>query len=126
MIGEGTMGTYYADAGPEDGTLMYGDGDGSIDVFEDPACSVAIGTADCIGWDAAGAAVWRVAVADGEDLGPSVLACREFIPTRPDWRKLYPAETHRDLGRTTWASRHRGRRPGRLRPARGAVPSSAL
>jgi hypothetical protein len=118
------MGPYYADAGPEDGILMYGDVDGSVDVFEDPACSVAIGTADCIGWDAAGSAVWRVAVPDGEDLGPSVLAGREFIPTRPDWRRLYRAETHRDLGRATWASRHRRRRPVRLRPARVGVPSS--
>jgi hypothetical protein len=125
MIGEGTMGAYYADAGPEDGILMYCDVAGSIEVFEDPGCSAAIGTAHCIGWDAAGSAIWRLAVEDGEDLGPSVIAYREFIPTRPNWRELYRVDTHRDLGRAEWASRSRGRRPGGLERARGGVQSSA-
>jgi hypothetical protein len=116
------MGPYYADSGPEDGILRYCDVAGSMEVFEDPACSTAIGTARCIGWDAAGSAVWRLAVEDGEDEGPLVIASREFIPTRPQWRELYRADAHRDLGRTKWGSRKNGRRPGRVR---GDVQPSA-
>jgi hypothetical protein len=119
------MGPYYADAGPEDGIVMYCDVAGSIEVFEDPACCTQIGTARCIGWDAAGSAVWRLAVQDGEDEGPWVIVDREFIATRPQCRDLYRADTHHDLGREDWPARSRRRRPGRLQPAAAVVQPSA-
>jgi hypothetical protein len=121
------MGSYYAGAGPEDGILMYCDVAGSIDVFEDPACTAPAGTARCIGWDAAGSAVWRLTVhlQDAEDEGPWVIVDREFIPTRPDCRDLYRADAHHGLGRGDRAARNRRRRPGSLRPTAAAVQPSA-
>ena len=89
------MGPYYADVGPEDGILMYGDVDGSIEVFEDPCRSISIGTARCIGWDAAGSAVWRLVVHDDEVPGPWLVVDREFLSTRPDWRHLYRGDLSR-------------------------------
>ncbi len=109
------MGPYFADAGPEDGIMMYCDVVGSIEVFEDPACSASTGTARCIGWDAAGSAVWRLAVPDGDDEGPCVIVDREFISTRPDCRQHHRADAHHDLGRGERATRGPRRRPGRAR-----------
>ena len=43
--GEGTLGPYYSDSGPEDGIMKYCDVAGSIEVFEDSACPTPIGTA---------------------------------------------------------------------------------
>jgi hypothetical protein len=119
------MGSYYAGAGPEDGILMYCDVAGSIDVFEDPACTAPAGTARCIGWDAAGSAVWRLAIQDADDDGPWVIVDREFMPTQPDCRDLYRADAHHGLGGGDRAARNRRRRPGILRPAAAAVQPSA-
>ncbi len=119
------MGPYYSDSGPEDGIMKYCDVAGSIEVFEDSACPTPIGTARCVGWDAAGSAVWRLALQDEEDEGPWVIVDREFISTRPDWRDLYRADTHRDLGRTQWAAPSRRRRPGPSRRTRTEVQASA-
>ena len=80
------MGPYYAEAGPADGILMYRDVAGSIEVFEDPDRAIPIGTARCIGWDAAGSAVWKLVVHDDEAEGPWLIVDREFLSTRPDWR----------------------------------------
>jgi hypothetical protein len=99
------MGPYYANAGPEDGILLYRDVAGSIDVFEDSDRSTAIGTARCIGWDAAGSAVWRLEVEDDEVPSPWLVVDREFLSTRPDWSDLYRGDSHHDLGRSGWASR---------------------
>ena len=101
------MGPYYADAGPEDGILLYRDVAGSMDVFEDPDRSISIGTARCIGWDAAGSAVWRLEVDDDEVPGPWLVVDREFLSTRPDWSHLYRGDSHHDLSRSGWASRRR-------------------
>jgi hypothetical protein len=123
------MGPYYAEAGPEDGILMYRDVAGSIEVFEDPDRSIPIGTARCIGWDAAGSAVWRLLVQDDEVEGPWLIVDREFISTRPDWRRLYRSDADHDLGRLGWASppvrRRRGRRPGKSARVWTGVQSSA-
>ncbi len=43
--GEGTMGPYFTEAGPDDGILLYRDIDGPIEVFEDIDRTTPIGTA---------------------------------------------------------------------------------
>ena len=110
------MGPYYAEAGPEDGILLYRDVTGFIEVFEDPDRSIPIGTARCIGWDAAGSAVWRLVVHDDEAEGPWLIVDREFLSTRPDWRNLYRGDSQHDLSQPGWASSRRklrrGRQPG--------------
>ena len=114
------MGPYYAEAGPADGILMHCDVTGSIEVFEDPDRAIPIGTARCIGWDAAGSAVWKLVVHDDEAEGPWLIVDREFLLTRPDWRRLY----HHDAGRPGGMSRRRGRRQGTSRRARTDVQPS--
>jgi hypothetical protein len=91
------MEPYYSDIGPGYGLVMHRDVAGSIDVFEDPDCSIPIGTARCIGWDAAGSAVWRLDVHDEEFDGPWVIVDREFLSTRPDWHDLYRSDFQPDL-----------------------------
>jgi hypothetical protein len=91
------MGPYYADAGREDDILMYCDVAGSIEVFEDSARSSPIGTARCIGRDAAGSAVWRLMVADHDIEGPWLIVDGEFLSTRSDWRVLYRYDSHPDV-----------------------------
>ncbi|MHB1561465.1 MAG: hypothetical protein ACYC61_28790, partial [Isosphaeraceae bacterium] len=60
------MGPFFAEAGPEDGILLYRDIDGPIEVFEDADRSKPVGSARCIGWDSAGSAVWRISIGDDE------------------------------------------------------------
>ena len=91
-MGDGTVGAYYSNFGPGHGLVMYRDVAGSIEVFEDPDGSIPIGTARCIGWDAAGSAVWRLIVHDEEFEDPWVIVDREFLSTRPDWRDLYRSD----------------------------------
>jgi hypothetical protein len=83
---------------------MYCDVVGSIEVYKDPGHSIPIGTARCIGWDAAGSAVWRLATQEDELEGPCVIVDREFLSTRPDWRNLYRSDSHRDYDRSGRAS----------------------
>jgi hypothetical protein len=126
MKGEGTMGPYYAGAGPDDGTLMYSHVAGSIEVFEDPACTAPIGTAHCIGWDPAGSAVWRLSIPDGDDDGPWVIVDREFVGTRSDCREFYRADTHHDLGRgRRWTARRRRQQAASLQPKAQVMSASA-
>jgi hypothetical protein len=118
------MGPYYADAGPDDEILMYRDVATSIEVFEAPDRSIPIGTARCIGWDAAGSAVWKLVVHDDELDGPWLIVDREFISTRPDWRKLYRHESDHDLSRPGWAPPPRRSRTRNLRRAQTGVRPS--
>jgi len=108
------MGPYYCDVGPEYGLLMYRDVAGSIEVFENPDRSNPIGRARCVGWDAAGSAVWRLVVHDEECEGPWVIVDREFLSTRPDWSDLYRSDFHPDVNSPGSPSHHLGRR--RVRP----------
>jgi hypothetical protein len=79
--------------------MMYCDALSSIDVYEDPDCSTPIGTARCIGWDAAGSAVWRLLIPDGDPEGPCVLVDREFLSIGPRWHDLYHGDAHAGIGR---------------------------
>jgi hypothetical protein len=118
------MGPYYADAGPDDGILMHRDVTASIEVFEAPDRSIPIGMARCIGWDAAGSAVWKLVVQDDELDGPWVIVDREFVSTRPDWRNLYRHESDHDLSRPGWAPPQWRSRTRTLRRARTGVRPS--
>jgi hypothetical protein len=124
------MGPYYSNVGPGYGLVMYRDVVGSIDVFEDFDCSIPIGTARCIGWDAAGSAVWRLVVCDDDSEVPCVIVDREFLSTEPDWRDLYRSDFHPDLDRRGSASwplgRQRVRRTGRLGTTPALVQPSIL
>ena len=110
------MGLYYCDLGPGSGLVMYRDVTGSIEVFGDPDCSIPIGAARRIGWDAAGSAVWRLIVDDEECEGPWIIVDGEFLSTRSDWRDLYRSDFHPDLYGPGSGSPHVGRRSVR-RPA---------
>jgi hypothetical protein len=99
------MGLYYADAGPEEGVLRYREVSEPIAVFEAPEDSIPIGRALCIGWDAAGSAVWRLVVPDAEVEGPWVIVDREFILTGPGWRGLYRRDSGHEAGRADRAPR---------------------
>jgi hypothetical protein len=110
QMGDGTVGPYYAKVGPGIGLVMHRDVAGSIDVFEDLDCSIPIGTARCVGWDAAGSAVWRLVVQDDEFDGPWVIVDREFLSTRPEWRDLYRSDFDSELDRPASVSLSRGRR----------------
>src|SRR5262249_35112983 len=77
--GDATMEPFYSDVGPGYGSVMYRDVVGSIGVFEDPEGAIAIGTARCIGSDAAGSAVWRLILEDEEFEGAWVIVDREFM-----------------------------------------------
>jgi hypothetical protein len=118
------MGPYYADAGPEDEILMYRDVAASIEVFESPDRSIPIGAARCIGWDAAGSAVWKLVVHDDELDGAWLIVDREFLSTRRDWRTLYRHDSDHDLSRPGWAPSPGRSRTGTLRPARTGVHPS--
>src|SRR5262245_54680591 len=90
------MGPYYASVGPEEGSLRYRDVSDPIAVFEAPDNSVPIGWAECVGWDAAGSAVWRLVVPDAEFEDRWVILDREFILTGTGWRGLYRRDSGRD------------------------------
>jgi hypothetical protein len=92
------MGSYYAGVGPEEGSLRYRDVSDPIAVYEAPDTSVPIGRAECIGWDAAGSAVWRLVVPDAEIESPWVIVDREFILTGTGWRGLYRRDSGHDRG----------------------------
>ena len=82
------MGLYYSDTGPEEGILRYRDVSDPIAVFEAPEDSTPIGSALCIGWDAAGSAVWRLVVPDAEAEGRDAAVAGE----RGDGHRLVEAE----------------------------------
>jgi hypothetical protein len=106
------VGPYYAETSPTDGILMYRDASESIAVLEAPDDAMPIGRALCIGWDAAGSAVWRLVVPDAEVDGPWVVVDREFIATAPGWRRLYRRDS--EHARALPTDRPRG--------AKGAAP----
>ena len=110
------MGPYYSDVGPVSGLVLYRDVAGSIEVFEDLDRSTPIGTARCIGWDAAGSAVWRLIVHEEESEDPWVIVDGEFLATIPAWRDLYRSDFHPDLNMRRSAPSARKRR-GASRPA---------
>ena len=91
---------------------------------------IAIGTARCIGSDAAGSAVWRLILEDEELEGAWVIVDREFLSTSRDWRDLYRSELHPDLNASHAASlshgRRRGQRAATARRATAVVPASIL
>jgi hypothetical protein len=93
------LGSYYADVGPDEGNLRYRDVSDPIAVFEAPDTSVAIGRAECVGWDAAGSAVWRLVVPDAEIEDRWVIVDREFILTGTGWRGLYRRDSGHAPGR---------------------------
>lgn len=95
------MGPFFAESGPEEGILLYRDIDGPIDVFTDDDRSNPVGSARCIGWDAAGSAIWRVTIGDEELDEPWIVVDREFLATRPDWQDLYRRERARPAGSAT-------------------------
>jgi hypothetical protein len=96
--GKWTMGPFFAETGPDDGILLYRDIDGPIEVFEDPDRTTPIGTARCVGWDAAGSAVWKLVIHDEEMDGPCLVVDREFLSTSPDWQDLYRRDRARPAG----------------------------
>jgi len=104
------MGAFYSDVGPVNGPVMYRDVAGTIGVFADPDGSEPIGRARCIGWDAAGSAVWRLAIEDEEFEDPWIIVDREFLSTMRDWRDLYRSDFHPDLHRRAATSGPHGRR----------------
>src|SRR4051794_23870092 len=60
----GSMGPFYANAGPERGTLMHRDLGtlSAIGVQDAPGNVMPIGMALCVGWHPSGAALWRLIV----------------------------------------------------------------
>jgi hypothetical protein len=124
------MEPFYSDVGPGNGSVMYREVVGSIGVFEDPAGVIAIGTARCIGSDAAGSAVWRLILQDEELEGAWVIVDREFLSTSRDWRDLYRSELHPDLNGSSATSlphgRRRGQRAAMARRTTTAVPAAIL
>lgn len=120
---DGTMEPYFSDRGPESGRVRYRDVDGMIDVFGDPGRSICIGQARCIGWDAAGSAVWRLSVGDEEDDGRWVIVDGEFQPAETGRGELYSADGPHDSAFRRRGSRtRRGARPGQS--GRADRPSS--
>jgi hypothetical protein len=93
------MGSYYANTGPEEGVLRRRDVSGPIAVFEAPDTTVPIGWAECIGWDIAGSAVWRLVVPDTEIEDPWVIVDQEFTLTGTGWRELYRRDSGHAPGR---------------------------
>jgi hypothetical protein len=119
------MEPYYSDFGQASGLVSYRDVAGLIEVFEDPYRSIPIGAARCIGWDAAGSAVWRLIV-QGEDLeDPCVIVDREFLATGPAWGDLYRSDFHADLDMRRSAPSPR-KRPGARRSATGRRTSTGV
>jgi hypothetical protein len=93
------MGPYYANAGPEEGSLKYRDVSDPIAIFEAPEDTMPIGRARCIGWDAAGSGVWRLVIGETEVEGPWVIVDREFLLTDPGWREVYRRDAGHEGGR---------------------------
>jgi hypothetical protein len=71
---------YFANVGPERGPLLYGTLPGAISVLEALDKLMPIGMALCIGWDAAGRALWELVVHDADVPGWWVVIDREFHP----------------------------------------------
>lgn len=92
------MGPFFTDLGPDSGLVLYRDVEGSIEVFGDPDHSRPIGQASCIGWDAAGSALWRLVVHDEELEGPWVIVEGEFLSTGTDRGDLYDSALHPEAG----------------------------
>jgi hypothetical protein len=119
------MGPFFSDVDAGAGLVLYRDVAGSIEVFEDLDRSIPIGTARCIGWDAAGSAVWRLMVDEEESEDPWVIVDGEFLATRPAWRDLYRSDFHPDLNTRPSASSARKRR-GAGRPVTGRRTPSGV
>lgn len=117
------MEPYFSDRGPESGRVRYRDVAGEIEVFGDPGRTIWIGQARCIGWDAAGSAVWRLSVRDEEVDGRWVIVDGEFQPAETGWGELYsPDGAHDSAFRRRGPGVRRGARAGR--PGRTDGPSS--
>jgi hypothetical protein len=71
---------YYASAGPVLGLAMFGDTSHAIRVLESPDNPVSVGIASCVGFDAAGVAIWRLVIRGAELIGRWIVIDREFRP----------------------------------------------
>ena len=111
------MGPYYAGVGPEEGSLRYREVSDPVAFFGAPDTPVPIGWAECIGWDAAGSAVWRLVVPDADLEDRWVILDREFILTGTGWRELYRRDSGHVQGhaaRTPRLANRSGDRAGAL------------
>ena len=80
--GADCIGSYFTDAGPDRGPLLYGTVPGAIGVFEALDQPMPIGMALCVGVDAAGRAVWALTIACDDLPGRWVVVDREFQPAQ--------------------------------------------
>ena len=71
--------SFYTDAGPARGPILYRDVTRPIDVFEEPARSHPIGLAVCIG-RIADVAIWRLIIRDSVLPGKWMVIDRELRP----------------------------------------------
>jgi hypothetical protein len=73
---------YYSSAGPALGLLMFAAVRTPIGILEAPKDAVPVGTAICVGSDAAGMAVWHLTIRGAELPGRWIVVDREFRPVR--------------------------------------------
>jgi len=71
---------YYANAGPVFGLVMLGETCKTIGVLEDPGDAMTVGTALCVGRDAAGVALWRLVIRGAELRERWIVFDRQFRP----------------------------------------------
>ncbi len=71
---------YYASTGPALGLLMFAAVRNPIGILEAPDDAVPVGTAICVGSDAAGMAVWRLSIRGAELPERWIVVDREFRP----------------------------------------------
>ena len=71
---------YFANAGPDRGPIVYGTTPDAIGVIEDLEKPIPVGTALCVGVDAAGCSVWVLVVHDEVVRGRWVVVDRVFQP----------------------------------------------
>ena len=62
------------------GPVRYGQVPGSIGILDASDQRMPVGMANCIGWDSAGLAVWRLTVNDADVPGRWIIVDREFRP----------------------------------------------
>jgi hypothetical protein len=74
--------SYFANAGPKTGPILWRDDYEAIGVLEARADHMLIGTALLAGWGSGGAALWRLIVDDVELPGRWIVVGREFRPER--------------------------------------------
>jgi hypothetical protein len=88
------MGPFFSDLGPTCGLVRYRDVDGPIRVFGDPFQSAPIGEARCIGWDAAGSAVWQLLVDEEAIEERWVIVDGEFVSAGAGLPEAYGSDLH--------------------------------